>query len=140
MHFEERTPGSADKYAYILLIAADIKFRNRLMPGYYAGDKTEFVDLRMAAPSIFLRPHAQHGCLFRQRGGADLGREIDYSKHIYGTVGVELSSALDWLGRGKMVSTHSLFPPPYYDGGYDILLNLDLSDPANIGTILHVNA
>lgn len=140
MHFEKRIPGDDEKYAFILLISAEIVARNRKKPGYYFGPTTELVDLRMAAPSIFLRPHAQHGLLFRKRGNAKSGRPIDYSTQIRGVIAVELSKALDWLGSGQMVSAHSLFPPPYYDGGYDILLNTELQQAPHIGNILHVGA
>jgi len=67
LHFEKRQKKTNEDYAYIMLIGADISKRNRQKPGYYTGDNTELVDLRMAAPSIFLRPHAQHGLLFRTR-------------------------------------------------------------------------
>jgi hypothetical protein len=140
LHFEQRIPDSTGQFAYIFLIAADIVQRNRKMPGYYFGPDTELIDLRMAAPSVFLRPHAQHGLLFRRNGLAKSGRPLDYSQQIFGVVAVELSRALDWLGDGKMVSTHSLFPPPLYDHGYDILLNIDLGDTSLLGNIVHVGA
>jgi hypothetical protein len=139
MHFERRIPAADEQFAFILLIAADIVGRNRKKPGYYFGPQTELIDLRMAAPSVFLRPHAQHGLLFRQKGLPTSGRPIDYSGQVRGIVAVELSRALSWLGDGEMVSVHSLFPPPYYDGGYDILLGTKATMPAGIGGILHVN-
>lgn len=140
LHFEERIPDGTPQYAYILLVAADITGRNRVKPGYFWGDDTELVDLRMAAPSIFLRPHAQHGLLFRCRGEKDTGRTLDYSKQVYGVIAVELPRALDWLGSGKMVSAHSLFPPPLYDDGYSILLNIDLDHVAGAGSIMQIGA
>jgi len=140
MHFEPRIPQGKGEFAYILLIAADITGRNRYKPGYYFGNDTELIDLRMAAPSVFLRPHAQHGLLFRKNGVDPSGRPLDYSCQIYGIVGVELSRAIDWLGNGKMFSVHSLFPPPLYDVGYDILLNVDMDDAGSIGSVVHVGA
>lgn len=139
MHFEKRLPDSTEKYAYILLVAADISNRSRKKPGYYFGDKTELVDLRMAAPSVFLRPHAQHGLLFRKMGGEG-GRPLDYSDQIRGIIRVDLAKAIDWLGAGKMVNTHSLFPPPYYDNGYQILLTCGVTGEPNTGTISHIGA
>ena len=139
VHFERRQPSSSEKYAYLLLVAADIVQRSRDKPGYYFGDNTELVDLRMAAPSIFLRPHAQHGLLFRKKGGEN-GRPLDYSGQIRGTIRVDLAKALEWLGTGKMVNTHSLFPPPYYDSGYQILLTCGVNGDAPIGTISHIGA
>ena len=140
LHFEERIPDGTHQYAYILLVAADITGRNRVKPGYFWGADTELVDLRMAAPSIFLRPHAQHGLLFRCRGEKNTGRTLDYSKQVYGVIAVELPRALDWLGSGKMVSAHSLFPPPLYDGGYSILLDIDLNHVAGAGNIMQIGA
>jgi len=139
LHFERGIPSDDDRYAYILLVAADIDGRNRAKPGYFYGENTELVDLRMAAPSVFLRPHAQHGLLFR-KVGVKGGRPLDYSDQIRGVIRVDLAKALDWLGNGKMVNTHSLFPPPYYDNGYRILLTCGVSGDKTIGTISHVGA
>lgn len=139
MHFERRVPSEIDKYAYVLLVGADIQRRSREKPGYYFGDNTELVDLRMASPSVFLRPHAQHGLLFRKKGRVE-GRPLDYGDQVRGTIRVELRKALDWLGTGKMVNTHSLFPPPFYDHGYQILLTSGVVGNAATGTISHVGA
>jgi hypothetical protein len=139
MHFERRVPSEDDKYAYILLVEVDLSFRARKKPGYYFGADTELVDLRMAAPSVFLRPHAQHGYLFRKKG-TEGSRPMDYRDHIRGIVRIDLPSALEWLGSGKMVNTHSLFPPPYYDSGYQILLTCGAQYDAAIGAIHHIGA
>lgn len=138
MHFEKRIP-SDDEFAYILLVGADISNRARHKPGYYFGDNTELVDLRMAAPSVFLRPHAQHGLLFRKKG-EEGGRPLDYSDQVRGIIRVSLGKAIDWLGAGKMVNTHSLFPPPFYDNGYQILLTCGVTGDAATGTIAHIGA
>lgn len=138
-HFERRIPSDSEKYAYILLVATDLTKRNREKPGYFTGTSTELVDLRMAAPSVFLRPHAQHGLLFRKKGGVG-GRPVDYSSQIRGIIRVDLAKALHWLGEGKMVGAHSLFPPPYYDNGYQILLATDIPGVENIGRIAYVGA
>ncbi|MCO7527363.1 FRG domain-containing protein [Pseudomonas asiatica] len=139
LHFEKRVPTSINDYAYILLIGADIERRNGQKPGYYFGKNTELVDLRMATPSVFLRPHAQHGLLFRCKG-TDNERPGDYSKQIRGIVRVSLKDALDWLGEGKIVGTHSLFPPPFYDDGYRILLESGVDVNKSIGSISMVGA
>jgi len=139
VHFEKRIPFDQEKYAYILLIAADINQRSRGKPGYFFGENTELIDLRMAAPSVFLRPHAQHGLLFRKKG-IEGGRAIDYSDQIRGIIRVNLEKALDWLGTGKAVNAHSLFPPPYYDNGYQILLTCGVTGNTTTGTISHIGA
>lgn len=139
LHFEKRIPSDSEKNAYILLVAADIDTRSRNKPGYFFGDNTELVDLRMAAPSVFLRPHAQHGLLFRKKG-LEGGRPLDYADQIRGVIRVELQKAITWLGDGKMVNTHSLFPPPFYDNGYQILLTSGVVGDSSTGTIAHVGA
>lgn len=140
LHFERRTPSNEEKYAYILLVAADITNRNRHKPGFFYGNNTELVDLRMAAPSVFLRPHAQHGLLLRKKGVSGSGRPLDYKDQVRGVIRVDLAKALKWLGDGKMVGIHSLFPPPYYDNGYQILLSYQLPHRRDIGNIAHVGA
>lgn len=139
IHFEKRIPSDQEKYAYLLLIAADIGHRSRNKPGFFYGDNTEMVDLRMAAPSVFLRPHAQHGLLFR-KFGTEGRRPLDYADQIRGILRVDLQKALDWLGEGRMVNTHALFPPPYYDNGYQILLTCGVIGDQTIGTVSHIGA
>ncbi|MFQ3248114.1 MAG: hypothetical protein ACI9SP_004774 [Arenicella sp.] len=139
LHFEKRVPSNKDEYAYILLIGADINKRHSKKAGFFHGDNTELVDLRMAAPSIFLRPHAQHGLLFRCRGDHK-ERPHDYSKQIRGLIRVSLNDALSWLGEGKIVGTHSLFPPAFYDDGYRILLESEVDITKGIGGISLVGA
>lgn len=140
LHFERRIPSKEESFAYVLLVAADVTNRNRDKPGFYFGSNTELVDLRMAAPSVFLRPHAQHGLLLRKKGVPGGGRPLDYKDQIRGVIRVDLARALNWLGDGKMVGIHSLFPPPYYDSGYQILLSCPLPPDKDIGMIAHVGA
>lgn len=141
MHFEKRIPDPHNKggkqYAYVLLIASayfDIAQSN---PGYYKGDRSETIDLRVAAPSQFVRPHAQHGILVRRLSnkGAPVG---DCAPMHVGTIRVELNIALDWLGSASTLTTHSLFPPAYYDFGYRELLEFVMPDNRNLGSIHRV--
>ena len=140
LHFEQRTeskePGG---FAYILLVAVDTDPAQNSPKGTVLGKHTEFVDLRIAAPSIFLRPHSQHGLLMRMRGDTVM-RPIDYSPQIRGIVRIGLGDALDWLGHGKMLGVHALFPPPFYDRGYDILLRSGIVGSRSIGAIYHIGS
>lgn len=142
LHFQKRIPSELNKYAYVYLVGADLERRRKDKPGYWNGENTELVDLRIAAPSYFLRPHAQHGLLFRCKGGSS-GRPLNYAKQIRGIVRIPLEKAFDWLGNGHTVGVHSLFPPAYYDNGYKILLqsgvNFDPKDK-NIGVVHSVGA
>nr|WP_275253676.1 FRG domain-containing protein [Achromobacter xylosoxidans] len=141
LHFEQRTeakdPGG---FAYVLLVSADARPVKRSPPGVVIGNDTELIDLRVAAPSIFLRPHAQHGLLMRMRGESRGMRPMDYSPQIRGVIRINLADALGWLGHGKMLGIHGLFPPPYYDQGYDILLRSGISGSREIGSIHHIGS
>nr|WP_255639462.1 FRG domain-containing protein [Deinococcus betulae] len=134
----ERRENDDKRYAYIYLISTDLANAAVVHPGVWKGSKTELVDLRLAAPSIFLRPHAQHGLLFRNLGIPG-GRAPDYSSSIAGILRINLSDALEWLGDGRLLDTHSLFPPATYDNGYRILLEsqsiFEVDIKLSIGTI-----
>ena len=138
LHFEERKPIDSQKFGYLLLIKVDEDRKISPRKGRMIGKITETIDLRVAVPSIFLRPHAQHGLLFRKKGNAST-RALDYMSTVQGVLRFDLENGLDWLGRGSMHSVRSLFPPPYFDHGYRILLDFDLKDK-ELGCIHHVGA
>lgn len=140
LHFERRVPRT-DKSgkAYVFLVAADAVAPDPKCPGLFAGEHTELIDLRIAAPSIFVRPHAQHGLLMRVRGNT-VQRPLDYSSQIRGVLEIQLADAIEWLGDSAALSTHSLFPPPFYDNGYLNLLSVGFKGAPNIGCISHVSA
>lgn len=142
LHFEKRgvhNNNSPIKYAYLLLVASEITHMSKYIPGLFPGNETQLVDLRMAVPSIFLRPHAQHGVLFRQKGGS-VARPLDYGTFVRGVIRVNLDNALKWLGTGPLLSAHLLFPPPVYDIGYEFLLSSQLEGDSIAGAISHVGA
>lgn len=121
IHFQRRDAyNEPDAMAYVLCVATE--FSPTKVAGHHQGNSTELIDLRICAPSVFLRPHAQHGLLFRMRP-TDTGRPLDYASCIRGIVGIKLRDALNWLGDAPTLSVHGLFPPPYYDTGYGQLLN-----------------
>jgi hypothetical protein len=138
LHFEIRDPfKDPNPFSYILLVKTDNQPPKHFVPGLYTGPKTELVDLRVAAPSIFLRPHAQHGVLFRMRGDR-FRRPVDYSPQIADVIRMDLRDALACLGNGRMLDTHSLFPPPFYDRGYSFLLESTFPGTREIGGIHHI--
>jgi hypothetical protein len=139
LHFEKRSPyrEPSPSYVYILMVGADNAPTR--VPGFAKGDNTEFVDLRIGCPSIFVRPHAQHGVLFRLKGSA-IRRPYDYGTAVRGIIRADLREGLSWLGDGSLLNVHSIMPPPYYDDGYRILLNLDLPILATTGAIQHIGA
>jgi hypothetical protein len=139
LHFEQRKPDAWNDCVYIILVGADLATDLRCEPGFIRGAGTEVVDLRVGAPSIFLRPHSQHGLLFRVRGD-HVSRPNDYSSHIRGIIRAELCDALGWIGRGALLNVHSLFPPPSYDRGYGLLLDSNLGHQGHVGGITHIGA
>ena len=122
-------------YAYIVLISVDLA-QDKYTPGYFAGSKTELVDLRVAVPSTFIRPHAQHGLLTKAK--RESGLSLDYRKMIAGVIRVDLDDAIRWLGNGILLTPHVLFPSPVYDYGYRDLLFYAPTTSMSIGSIQHI--
>ncbi|CAK0741343.1 FRG domain-containing protein [uncultured Gammaproteobacteria bacterium] len=138
LHFERRNPlDDPTGLAYILLVGTEVSPTG--VPGFNKGRNTETIDLRICAPSIFLRPHAQHGILFRMRGQGTV-RPVDYSPCIRGVISISLRDAISWLGDAPTLSAHGLFPPPFYDQGYKILLDGAFNSNPKIGSIAMVGA
>jgi hypothetical protein len=72
--------------------------------------------------------------------GDKVVRPVDYIQQLRGIVRIDLNEALSWLGHGDMLGVHALFPPPYYDHGYEILLNAQFNPTKDIGAIAHVGS
>ncbi|CAE6837099.1 FRG domain-containing protein [Paraburkholderia aspalathi] len=123
LHFEKRMPNhrGAEEYAYVLLLASAYNATSQAGPGHYRDDRSETMDLRVAVPSHFVRPHAQHGILVRRLSNNGLPVSDNRPLHV-GTIRIPLTAALDWLGNATTLTSHSLFPPAYYDSGYRELL------------------
>lgn len=110
-------------YQYILLIAVPggIKRKNN---GVYESREYIRVDLRQALPSIFLRPHAQHGLLIRRiPKDGNSSSDYDVAVSVMGILKIRIDLAATWLGNGLLLSQENLFPAPGYDNGYDLLLS-----------------
>ncbi len=136
MHFEKRDPSVPDSYAYILLVGAEATPVVD-KPGFFEGSTTELIDLRLAAPSTFLRPHAQHGLLLRTKKSNHA--EMDFARLVKGVIAVSLADAIDWLGTGRLLGPHTLFPPPHYDHGYFDLLRKPPDCADYLGSIQFIN-
>lgn len=119
VHFERRLlqNNTDDNYAYILLIAVPKFWMNYAYPGLYEDNSAKLIDLRVACPSNYIRPHAQHGYLLYQKAP-----NPDLSGRLAGIIRLPLQLANDLIGRGGLISGTALFPPPYYDCGYSFLL------------------
>jgi hypothetical protein len=142
LHFEKRVARhlkADERFAYILLLESASTPNTTLGPGCFLDANSATIDLRVAAPSHFVRPHAQHGLVVKalDKGGR---APIDFSPILAGIIRVALEDALEWLGAGDLLNVHALFPPPPYDFGYQEILN-SLPTPNNVlGAIHHIGA
>lgn len=109
-----------DIYQYLILIAVD----NNMAPierGIYFGNDVITIDLRSSLPSVFLRPHAQHGLVIR-RNTHTPGESYDLSKNVIAIIRLRIDRVANWIGSGNLLSNENLFPAPAYDHGYEVLL------------------
>src|ERR1035437_6513424 len=131
LHFEKRIPRHtphSENFAYIVLLEVAATPDEDAGPGCFKDAHSAAIDLRTAAPSHFVRPHAQYGLVVKALD-AEHRTDLEFSKLLAGIIRVELADALDWLGEGDMLNVHALFPPPPYDFGYqEILANIATAD------------
>jgi hypothetical protein len=111
---------------YIYIVAVSLPGEAQMLgPGLYdhigAG---RIIDLRLAAPSTYLRPHAQHGLLVRPW-------QDDSENLILAAFQIPLGKALDWLGTSNLLSPFGLYPPATVDAGYAhmIAMESELEEP-----------
>lgn len=138
IHYSLRSPaqeGDGEHYGYIYVLGFNSgytdyskKVRRKFTPGMAWSDSAEMLDLRYAVPSLFIRPHAQHGVLLRSfkclpNGGVRFNR--DMSDLVQGVIRFNLEDGIEWLGQGVSVAVSSVFPPPAYDSGYGDLLRTE---------------
>lgn len=110
-----------DLYQNILLLAIPSALGNE---GVTEANGFCRVDLRQALPSIFLRPHAQHGIVVRRKG-ADKNKAdfYDIASQVVGIIKIRIDIVDRWLGNGTLLTMENLFPPAAVDYGYDLLLS-----------------
>ena len=116
----EKADKKTNKHAYIHLIKAG-RLPNEKISGVFSNGESKLIDLRICAPSTFVRPHAQHGLLVKCHQDSHHQRK-DYADLIVGTIRIDLVHALDWLGQGQSLTKQALFPSAFYDYGYADLL------------------
>lgn len=112
---------SEDQFLYLLLVCSDGINEDKDLPGLYRGENTFTVDLRKAAPSIFLRPHAQHALLMRSKH-LETVEHSDLANYIVGICKISVRDSLKWIGINGLTSARSLFPPVNFDHGYGVLI------------------
>ena len=109
-------------YQYIILLAVPYSTNNS--EGISISDNHILTDLRQALPSVFLRPHAQHGLVIRKRVSRETNvDDYDMASDVVGILKLRIDKVSRWLGDGQMLTQNNLFPPAGYDCGYDILLS-----------------
>ena len=126
-------------FAYVLLLESAYFDPTDGRPGHYRDGRSETIDLRVAVPSHFVRPHAQHGLLVRKLSKNGLPVCDCGALHV-GTIRVDLAAALEWIGSAATLTSHSLFPPAYYDYGYRELLEFVRPTEKVIGHVHRVQA
>jgi hypothetical protein len=142
LHFEKRIVWhikAESRYAYILLLESAATLDASASQGCFRDKNSATIDLRVAAPSQFVRPHAQHGLCLQCLSARGKPKQ-DFSELLAGIVRVDLTDALEWLGSGDLLNVHALFPPPPYDFGFqEILGNAPVPSPL-LGAIHHIGA
>lgn len=117
--YEHISLNNKEQKVYLLLIRSDAVSAGT--NGCYKGTETELVDLRLSAPSFFLRPHAQHALLIRSRK-RDSQVDVDLAKNVCAILSFDINNVKSWLGEGKLLSAENIYPPAIADQGYRILL------------------
>ena len=115
---EINTTEKESYYQYIILIAAD---NGKEAFGVISGKDMITVDLRVALPSTFLRPHAQHGIVLK-RSLHEPTCDFDISRNVVGILKIRNDLADSFLGNGALVKFSNLFPSQFHDHAYRILL------------------
>ena len=93
------TTSSTDIFQYMLLIAVD----NNAAPverGIYIGNDMITIDLRSSLPSVFLRPHAQHGLVIR-RNLHTPDESFDIAPNVIGIIQLRIDNVASWIGEGN---------------------------------------
>ena len=121
--FDGKKHVEEDLYQYILLLA--IPRPDDSYEGIEISSGYILVDLRQALPSVFLRPHSQHGLVVRKKPVMNnLAEGYDLATEVIGILKIRIDRVSLWLGHGDLVSQENLFPSPMNDYGYDLLLSL----------------
>jgi len=119
--------------AYIAVMDSGVTSETAI-PGYRVGTETRFVDLRYAVPSIYLRPHAQHGVLMAV-SSMEPSHDGDLSTQVAGYIEIDLFDAVDWLGDGSLARGANLFPPANEDRGFERLIDAPKPDYELMGEV-----
>ena len=111
-------------YQYVLLIAVPFP-ECQAVDGINDTKDIIEIDLRKSLPSIFLRPHAQHGLVIKKNVQKKIKSAVDYdlSTNVVAIIKIRIDRAKQWIGNGELLTEDNLIPSPGYDPGYDLLLS-----------------
>jgi hypothetical protein len=131
MHVVRRSIGErVRRYAYIIVVKV-LGAPETIDSGLFKhAGSGRVIDLRMAAPSLYLRPHAQHGLLIRPW-------QDDASNLKITAFQIPMPQALAWLGESVLLSPFGLYPPATVDQGYAHLItkSRSLDIPSILGSV-----
>jgi hypothetical protein len=128
-----------DKNCYIYMIQPGA-YKKKIINGIHATKNGMLVaDLRVAAPSNYLRPHSQHGIL-AMRQDLRNGTGPDYKDCVALVMEIKTQNAAKWLGTSPLAQGKFMFPHPQYDPGYQLFLDRQISPPTVMGNICFVSA
>lgn len=133
-HLKRSVAQEGNAYAYVSVISTGPIARVGAQ-GCWEGNNARLIDLRVAAPSIYLRPHAQHGLLIASTDWAT-PEGLDVGPLHRASLRIRLGDALDWLGDGTMLRPFVLFPPASEDHGYRRLLEYASDPPRRLGRLV----
>lgn len=108
-----------ENYQYLILLAVDKETVKPVIKSIRYGERTVLINLRNALPSLFLRPHSQHGYVVKKRTQSG---DFDLSTEVVGILRMRIDYVSEWLGNGLLTTVNSIFPEPAADYAYRVLL------------------
>lgn len=124
MYFDNKGYG----YIYILSAGKIIGMNNFINQTIQTDKLYEVIDLRKCIPSLYLRPHAQHGILIKKLTRRN--RLTTSKTNMYSDIIVKLrickKTVVKWINNSKLLTPEFLFPSTYFDDGYSRLSERDI--------------
>jgi hypothetical protein len=114
LYFDDKGYG----YIYILSLGKIIDDYENI---YTTSKDYEVIDLRKSLPSMYLRPHSQHGLLVRKKPRKSnrlITTKSDMIDDVVTTIKINKSTALKWINYSRILSPDFLFPSVNFDYGY----------------------
>lgn len=113
---------------YVLSAGKIININNCINQAIQTDKLYEVVDLRKCIPSMYLRPHAQHGILIKKLTRRN--RLTTSKTNMYSDIVVKLrvckKTIIKWINNSKLLTPEFLFPSMYFDDGYARLSERDI--------------